>query len=541
MEQFTEEEQEILKPFFTNLDKPIFALRNLPEVMKGALFSRYSRSDKSLRRVLLEEFIKKSDMGFKDIVGFQVSRGEEQAVAIQKAEEFYDRVLVGFGDDSVAELGGAHLACEDISNVATKVIEDSRIGISPLEKSTRYVIFGKKIDGKYQYYRDADIMQSNLADMYIETNDLLFDTYSKVIEPMSKYIMERFPQEEGVSERAYKASVKAKTCDTLRLLLPLSTLTNVGLFGNGRAFEYMLTKMYSHELGEIRGIANSMYQELNKVIPSFVKRSNDVFGKQAQEYIAQTRESVWKLSNEFLGIEKMEKSEMVGLVEYDADAELKVLAVILYPHSTLPLHQIREKVKKMNQTERKRIIHEYLERRKNRRHRPGRAFENVYYTFDLLGNFGVYKAIQRHRILTQERQGFTVRNGYDTPKEIIEAGFKSDFDHCMERARDAFEKIYEKFPKQAQYVVPHAYKARWYMKMNLRELYHLVELRTMRQGHADYRRIAQEIFKKVKAVHPALVEYMKFVDMNEYSLERLEAEKSFDKRVEEVKKKYDKL
>jgi thymidylate synthase ThyX len=159
----------------------------------------------------------------------------------------------------------------------------------------------------------------------------------------------------------------------------------------------------------------------------------------------------------------------------------------------------------------------------------------------LLGNFGVYKAIQRHRILTQERQGFTVRNGYDTPKEIIEAGFKSDFDHCMERARDAFEKIYEKFPKQAQYVVPHAYKARWYMKMNLRELYHLVELRTMRQGHADYRRIAQEIFKKVKAVHPALVEYMKFVDMNEYSLERLEAEKSFDKRVEEVKKKYDKL
>ena len=193
MEQFTEEEKEVLKPFFTNLDKPIFALRNLPEVVKGALFSRYSRSDKSLRRVLLDEFIKKPEMGFKEIVGHQVSGREEQAVAIQKAEEFYDRVLIGFGDESVAELGGAHLACEDISNIATKLIEDTRIGISPLEKSTRYVLFDKKRDGRYQYYRDADIMSSNFADVYIETNDLLFDTYSKLIEPISKYVVESFP------------------------------------------------------------------------------------------------------------------------------------------------------------------------------------------------------------------------------------------------------------------------------------------------------------------------------------------------------------
>lgn len=540
MEQFTEEEKEILRPYFTNLDKPIFALRNLPEVVKGALFSRYSRSDKGLRRVLLDEFIKKPEMGFKEIVGLDVSKGEEQAVAIQKAEEFYDRVLVGFGDDSVAELGGAHLACEEISNIATKVIENSRIGISPLEKSTRYVLFNKKIDGRYQYYRDADIMQSEFADLYIQTNDLLFDTYSKLIEPMSKYVTERFPQDEGVSERAYKASVKAKTCDILRLLLPVSALTNVGLFGNGRAFEYLLTRMYSHELSEIRDIANSMYEELNKVIPSFVKRSNDVFGKQTQEYMAETRESMQKLTNEIIGKEIALKTSPVELIDYDEDAEVNVITAMLYPHSRLPLNQIKEKVKKMSSLERKKIIHEYSDRRKNRRHRPGRALENTYYVFDLLGNFGVYKAIHRHRILTQERQDFTVRNGYDTPKEIIEAGFKGEFDQCMEKAKNAFEKICERFPKQAQYVVPHAYRVRWYMKMNLREVYHLVELRTMRQGHPDYRKIAQEMFKEVKKVHPTLLEYMKFVDMSEYPLERLEAEKKFDERLEEVRKKYGK-
>ena len=271
MEEFTQEEKEVLKPFFTNLDKPIFALVNLPEVVKGALFSRYSRSTKSLRRVLLDEFIMKPEMGFKEIVGFQTAKGEEQIVAVKKAEEFYDRVLVGYGDDSVAELGGANLACEQISQIAAKVIEAPRIGLSPLEKSTRYVWFNQKINGQYQYVRDPVIMGSRFADLYIDTCDLLFDTYSRLTEPMTKWVMERFPKEESITDRAYNSAVRAKACDILRVFLPASTMTNVGLYGNGRAFEYLMVKMYAHPLAEIRQLAATIHEELSKVVPSFVK------------------------------------------------------------------------------------------------------------------------------------------------------------------------------------------------------------------------------------------------------------------------------
>lgn len=537
MEEFTEEEKEVIKPFFTNLDKPVFALVNLPEVVKGALFSRYSRSAKSLRRVLLDEFIMKPEMGFKEIVGFQTGRGSDQIVAVKKAEEFYDRVLVGYGDDSVAELGGTSLACERISQIAAKVIEAPRIGISPLEKSTRYVWFNQKINGNYQYFREPVLINSRFADLYIETCDLLFETYSSLIEPMTKFIMEKFPREGEVSDRAYNSTVRAKACDILRVFLPASTMTNVGLYGNGRAFEYLITKMYSHPLAEIRQLASIMHDELSKVIPSFVKRINDTYGKAAQQYISDT----YKATGKFVAsnIEQLpQQSEEVTLVDYDHDAEEKVLQAIIYPHSKMPLKQTREIAGNMSEAERKELIKEYMSRRSNRRHKPGRAFEHAYYTFDILSNYGIYRDLQRHRQLTQEPQDLNVIHGYDTPKELSEAGFEKEYHECMARVKEAFKTISREYPKEAQYLVAFGYKIRWYMKMNLREVCHLTELRTMQQGHRDYRRVAQQIYLKVKEVHPTLAEYIKFVDMNEYEMERIEAEKKIDKKMEEIDKKY---
>ena len=259
MEQFTDAEKEIIKPFFTNLDKNIFVLVNLPEVVKGALFSRYSRTPKSLRRVLIDEFINAPEMGFKEIVGFQVGQGVDQVVATKKAEEFYDRVLVGYGDDSVAELGGAHIACENVSNIASVVLEDSRIGISPLEKSTRYVSFNEKVDGEYKYFRDPEIMNSDFASLFVQTCNLLFDTYSRLMDPMTKFFMELSPRSEGATERAYASAIRAKVYDVLRVLLPAATLTNVGLMGNGRSFEYLLTKMNAHPLKELGIVADDMH------------------------------------------------------------------------------------------------------------------------------------------------------------------------------------------------------------------------------------------------------------------------------------------
>jgi len=537
-DSFTEEEKAILEPFFTNLDKDVFALRNLPEVVKGALFARYSRSDKSLRKVLLDEFIKKPEMGFKQIVRMQTDSGVDQIVAIQKAEEFYERVLIGFGDDSVAELGGAHLAVENISNIATKVIEDARIGICPLEKSTRYVYFDQKPGGKYMYYRDKDIMESRFADLYINTMDMLFDTYSSFIEPMRKFLMERFPNE-GMSERAYKSTIRAKVCDIIRVLLPTGTLTNVGLFGNGRAFDYLLTKMYAHPMREMRDLAAAMQEELRKVIPPFVKRCNDEkHGKPYQAFL-RDKWTIAKLSKEILrDVTEADDKESLRLIDYDKDAETKVVAAILYPMSSLPMAKIREKVARMSSAERKKVINAYVAGRTNRRHKPGRAFENVYYTFDILGDYGIYRDIQRHRILTQERQLITTKHGYDVPVEIEDADLADKFREAMDAAAVAFEKISMVMPLQAQYVVPMGYKIRWYITMNLREAYHLCELRTCMQGHPTYRKLAQNIYKKIKEVHPVLAEGMKFVDMNDYSLERKEAEKRIDKKIEEIKRKY---
>ncbi|HLC48598.1 MAG TPA: FAD-dependent thymidylate synthase [Candidatus Norongarragalinales archaeon] len=536
--EFTAEERRILQPFVTNLDSNIFALRNMPEVVMGALFSRYSRTIKSLRRVLLDEFILNKEMGFSEIVAYSGEGEKNQLIATQKAEEFYDRVLVGYGDDSVAELGGAHIAIEQVSNIASKVLEDARIGISPLEKSTRYVYFNQKMDGKYQYYRGGDLLSLKAGDEYLHACDLLFDTYSNLLEKMTKFEMERFPRQADVSDRAYQSTIRAKVCDVLRGLLPASALTNVGLFGNGRAFEYLILKMYASELGEMPRIASSMQGELSKVIPSFVKRANDSHGKATQKYLYETRSGMGKAAAELLGREVIASSGEVTLADYDEMAEEKVVAAMLYPHLDLPLLQVRQKIKSLDAAKRREVVFEYLGRRQNRRHKPGRALENAHYTFDLLANFGQYRDLQRHRMLTQERQLLNCLHGYDLPKELEEAGFDGQFKEAMENALGAWESIAKESRAHAQYVVPLAYRMRWYITMNLREVAHLTELRSMQQGHPDYRRVAQKIYSEIKRVHPQFAEYVKFVDMNEYGLERLESEKKIDKKMEEINKKY---
>lgn len=538
MSEFTSEEEKILSNFVTNTDKDVFALINLPEVVKGALFSRYSRSSKSLRRVLLDEFLLDNKRGFSAIVEHQRENGISHIVATQKAEEFYERVLVGYGDDSVAELAGAHVAIENISNIATKFIEDARIGLSPLEKSTRYVYFDQKVEGKYLFLREPSLMASEFAEEYEKTCNLLFDTYASLIPKISKFFEERFPKTPDMSDRAYTSTLRAKTCDVLRGLLPASTKTNMGLFGNGRGFEYLLTKMYASDLDEIRNIASVLHSELRKVIPAFVKRTDDKYGKQQISYLSNTKNSVLKLVSEIAKNEKTAFENVVELVDYDADAELKVLSAIIHSNSAVSFKKALEIAKSLDEEKKQALISAYIGERQNRRHKPFRAFENAYYIFDICTNFGAYRDIHRHRMLTQERQLLTTSLGFDMPREVIEAGYENEFKDAMEAAKTTYELISKKMPKQAQYVVPFAYRLRWYMKLNLREAYHFCELRSVQQGHPDYRRIAQEMYKKIKEVHPLLASGMKFVDMKDYALERLESEKKIDKKLEEIKKKY---
>ena len=539
--EFSADDENRLRPFFTNLDRSTFGLK-LPQEVAGALFSRYSRSTKSLRRTFLDEFLGDPELGLKDLLGGN-SAGTDDSVALKKARAFYERVLVGYGDDSVAQLGGAHLACENISNVAAKLLEDARIGIAPLEKSTRYVRFDQKDGaGNYLFYREPKIMASRHRDDYLAVMNLLFETYSKQMEPMLECVARSLPIEQvevrdpasGKSlayadakkderlrrwaETAYRATVRAHACDVLRSYLPAATLTNVGMFGAGQAFEYLIGKFYSHDLSEIKELGGAMHGELNLLIPSFVKRA------QFNEYIAGTGAVAKALAAHYMPLVPAAASGPVTLIDYDSDAEKKVIAAVLYANARHPLEQLRQIAAAMSADERQKILAEHFAKRRHRRDKLTRAFENVYYTFDILGNLGLYRDLQRHRILTQERQDFTTVHGYDTPPEIEEAGFKDEFDDCTKRAAELYERIYADLPGEAQYVVPFAYKIRWYMKMNLREAVHMCELRTMPQGHPDYRFICQEMWRKIEQVHPTLAEAGKFIDWQKYRLGRLQSE-----------------
>ena len=522
-EEFTDEEKKLLSPFVSNLDKPVFVLRNLPEVVKGALFSRYSRSTKSLRRTLLDEFIKNQDVS----LGSSVS-GFEGAIQTEKAEAFYDRVLVGYGDDSVAELAGAHIALEDISIVATKIVEDARIGLSPLEKSTRYVYFDQKDeDGNWRYYQDPEL---KTLDQYHETCDMLFETYASLIPKLAKFFEEKMPKDETLSDRAYASTIRAKTCDTIRGMLPASTKTNMGFFGNGRAYEYLITKMYADPLLEIRNLAKTMQTELRTTIPSFVKRPDTEHGKEMQKYIQETRLDKIKAD-----MPPEPGAEDVALVDYDKEAEQKIVAAALYPYTNRSMKSLLQDARHMTQDQRSKIVDAYVGSRSNRRHKPSRAFEMPYYTFDICGNFGCYRDIHRHRVLTQQRQILGCSHGYTLPKEIVESGHESEFKDAMDSAKQAWEKIAKTHPLQAQYVVPLAYRIRWQMTMNLREAIHFCELRSAMQGHIDYRRIAQKMYKEIGRVHPSLAKHMKFVDTSEYGFGRLEAEKKLDLKMKKLK------
>jgi len=539
LSEFSIKEKKILSDHFSNTDKSVFAIITPKQVDRGALMSRYSRTNKSMRRIFLDEFLKNKNRG----------------------EEFYNRVLLEYGDDSVAELGEAQIAIEGLSNIAVKKIEDRRIGLSYLEKSSRYVAWNKKEKGKYRFYRDHEIMKSRFADMYEESCNFSFDIYSKNIEPMISYVREKYSIEKYTfkdstdgkeklfsklkndidiksANMIYRGSTKAKALDILRGLLPASTLTNVGITGNGRAFEYLLTILGSSELREERDLASKIKIELDTTIKSFVRRADDKYGKAFQKYFKDIKNKTKSI------IAKEIKSKpttgiITKLVDYESEkiAMDKIITSIIYEQSPSTSYQnILQQVKIFSKQKKIKIINEFVKLRTNRRHRPSRAFENVYYTFDLCNNFGMFRDFHRHRALTLERQLLTTDHGYSVPNEIKILGIEKDFEDCMSNTKETFDKIRKKHPEQGQYVVNFAYNYPYFMKFNLREACHLIELRTVPQGHVDYRRVAQQMFKLIKKTHPNLSKIMKFVDLKEYDLERFEAEKRTEEKRKKLKK-----
>ncbi|MEX1100854.1 MAG: FAD-dependent thymidylate synthase [Actinomycetota bacterium] len=517
-EEFSDDERALLSRYFTNLDQPVFALINMPEVVKGALFARYSRTPKSIRRLFLDEFAEQVADG----------RVPEPTMGEERAEKLFDRVFVEYGDDSVAQLGGVHLACEQASQLLCKQLEWGRLA-AYLEQSTRYMRYDDRPGDRWRLTMPPELEGTPHEVTFSAFADLAFETYGRLFEPMQSYYRERFPQQQGDSDFVYRSTIQAKTCDTLRGLLPAATRSNMGIYATGQAYEQLLLRLRAHPLQEMREYGDLMLTELRKVIPAFLKRVDvEDRGVAWSRYLAERREALADVAAKFTAGVPTGARDEVTLTDSDPEGEVKVVAAALYASSGLPDDRLLVLARGMRDDERASVLTAAVGDRANRRHKPGRAFERTGYRFDVLCDYGAFRDLQRHRLLTVEWQPLTTANGYELPPEIDEAGFAHEVGHVLDLSAALERELLDAgFTDAAQYAVAMQYRIRFALQMNAREAMHLIELRSSPQGHPTYRRVAHRMHELIRdhAGHTAIAAAMQHVDRSDVDLERLEAER----------------
>ncbi len=552
---FTEEEKKILQQYVSSSESNIFAIKGM-NGMAGAAYARYSRAKGGFREVLLKEFI------------------EAGQIDPKHADELIQRVLIAYGDDSVGELEGAHVSFEQITMLAAKELEDRRIGGSPIEQSTRYVLYDQKDEnGNWKYYRGEEVLNAPFGKQYVETMDFIFQTYADLVEPLRTHLESQKPIEEaeydidgdGKKEKladitdekliksfkqTYTFDLRAKACDILRLLLPIATLTNVGFFGNGRFFQGLISYLITSEIPENHVIAKGAQEALKDIIPQYIRRAA------RSEYNAQNHKNMFALAEQLFGkkyseifelphfvlmdrgeefLEKRIRHEGVPAKQaMDEAGEISMLAAMLYPYTYMSMIDLRQAVDHMDRADRDNVIATYIGNRQTRRDRPGRAFEDGYpYTFDMITNFGTYKDLQRHRMNTQTRQLFSTKLGFYYPPELESIGAMDKIKECVEKADQLFDAMEKENPLLAQYAPLHGHYIRWSMGFNDREAMHMLELRSTPQGHPHYRVAAQLMHKLITERSKWRGDLMKFVDHNDYYWSRADSEAK--QRVKEAK------
>jgi thymidylate synthase ThyX len=515
VEEFTEQERELLSPHFTNLDRPVFALVNLPETIKGALFARYSRYPGTLRRLYLEEFAADVPEGGRP---FEGEEGE-------RAAGLYERVFMGYGDDSIAQVGGAHVACEWVSNILTKVLQRGRLA-AYLEQSTRYIPYDQPLPdsagGGYRFYRDDE-----LGSEYVRAMDELFAIYSRSLVQVQEWAAERWPRGDE-PEAAWQRSIKAKALDLLRGLLPASTLSHVGIFASGQAYEQMLLRMLASPLPEARHFATMILEELKKVMPSFVARvERPDRGGEWISYLESRRQAAERWVAR-MGLDSSTGDEMAPSVELiDVDgSEDELIAASLFESAGSSERAILDRVRALPPDEQAEIIAELAGERPNRRHRPGRGWEAVRYRFEIVSDYGGFRDLQRHRMLTCQWQRLSPNLGAGIPEEVREAGAGSEYERALEISRTEHDRLAEAgLGDAAPYALCLGYRIRYLLDLNAREAMHLIELRSGREGHPTYRAVAQAMYERIASVHPAIAAAMTHVDAStEPRLERIMSE-----------------
>jgi thymidylate synthase ThyX len=513
VEHFTASERALLEPHFTNLERPVFGLVNLPETVKGALFARYSRYPGTLRRLFLEEFAEDVPSGGRPFDG---AEGE-------RAAGLYERIFIGFGDDSIAQVGGAHIACEWASNVLTKVLQRGRLA-AYLEQSTRYIPYDQPMEdvGGYRYYRDDE-----LGPAYGEAMDTLFAIYSEGLENVTAWAAEQWPRGGDQPEGAWRSSIRAKALDLLRGLLPASTLSHVGIYASGQAYEGLLLRLAASPLPEARAFGELMLAELQQMMPSFVARvDRPDRGGDWVEHLRERREATERAVSR-LGLDRRggDGAPSVELVAVDG-TEDDLLCASLYESAGAPEAEIRSRIGALDPIERAELIGELAGERRNRRHRPGRGWEAVRYRFEIVSDYGGFRDLQRHRMLTCQWQRLGPDLGAGVPEEVREAGAGDEYERALEVSRAEFDRLEAAgLVEAAPYALCLGYRIRYVLDLNAREAMHLCELRSGREGHPTYRAVAQAMHERIAAVHPSVAAAMRHVDSStEPRLERILSE-----------------
>lgn len=515
VETFTADEAARLAPHVTSLDGPVFALVNLPETVKGAMFARYSRYQGTLRRLFLDEFADSlPDAG---AAPFDGDEGE-------RAAQLYERVFVGYGDDSVAQLGGAHLACEWVSNVLTKILQRPRVG-AYLEQSTRYIPYDAPIPGGgYRYYRD-----DALGPRYEAAMDELFSIYSASLPRVQGWAVSQFARAEGESQAAHQRACQAKALDLLRGLLPAASLSHMGIFASGQTYEQLVMHLLAHPLPEARDYGRMILDTLQQVMPSFVSRVERP--DRGREWISflERREQAGRRWAARMGLDREpgdgEGGPSVTLLHVDGDED-SLLAALLFEACRAPEEVTRTRLAALSADERRELLGDLLGGRANRRHRPGRGLEALRYRFEIVSDYGAFRDLQRHRMLTVQWQALGPHLGAGVPEELEIAGVADDYRRALEISRSEWERLAtEGHEGEALYALCLGYRIRYVLDLNAREAMQLIELRSSREGHPSYRAVAHEMHRLIGQVHPAVASAMTHVDTGvEPRLERILSE-----------------
>ena len=520
-DELTKIEKEHLSPYISDVDADIFVIGNLNPEVVGAALARYSRAPTGIKETIAREFLNPD--------------GTPNEV---KGTELIDRVVNKYGDESVAELAVAPLCIENVSNLMTKIIEDCRIGGSPIEESTRYVLYDVKHNDQWRYVRPQSIMKSGLAEPYVKTMDFLFETYAGLVEPMQEFFRKKLPastfkievereghvamlgsdallndNEKRAHRLAYGFTIRSAACDIIRCILPASTKANMGLVGNGRFYSGLISKLLSQELDEGWLLAENIREALGTQIPTFIRRADK------NEYLVENQKKIRELSVTLFKDVPIEMVPEVVLIEDRVeDYTINLLANIIFPYVQHSTMQIRNIVRALPEEEKNKILSTVLGERKSKRDRPPRAFEYGYpINFDVVTGFAEYRDLQRHRMLTQQRQDMNVSLGYSVPEEIEEMGKGEVVQECFERSESLHSDLIKAgLVREAQYAPLFNHFIRWNMGMNLREMGHLTELRSQKAGHPKYRRTVQVMAKLYLKRHPEMGSVLKFVDYSDY-------------------------